>query len=130
MNWRRQKWKKREKTKLPQLTFTKAVDRVMFTDPPLRRLKFVSSVYDISITLDNGEVILSGTSKEYTTPSFTGLRRKNKKNLEISFSYLPLIEKEELREVIDGTMKAEAVTVWLERKIDELLKEEKASRGN
>lgn len=102
----------------------------MPTEPPIRRLKYSSPSYNVSLTLDDGTVTVSGKAKGAYTPSITGRMPKGGK-LELAYTFLPLAGEEDLDEITDGIKKAKLVTEWLKKNINAIITEEKQTpHGN
>lgn len=129
MNYKNKKWKSRRPSQ-ERITFQKVGDRTMPTEPPIRRLKYSSPSYNVSLTLDDGTVTVSGKAKGAYTPSITGRMPKGGK-LELAYTFLPLAGEEDLDEITDGIKKAKLVTEWLKKNINAIITEEKQTpRGN
>ena len=129
MNYKNKKWKGRQPSQ-ERITFQKVGDRTMPTEPPIRRLKYSSPSYNVSLTLDDGTVTVSGKAKGAYTPSITGRMPKGGK-LELAYTFLPLAGEEDLDEITDGIKKAKLVTEWLKKNINDLITEEKQTpHGN
>ena len=97
MNYKNKKWKGRRPSQ-ERITFQKVGDRTMPTEPPIRRLKYSSPSYNVSLTLDDGTVTVSGKAKGAYTPSITGRMPKGGK-LELAYTFLPLAGEEDLDEI-------------------------------
>lgn len=129
MNYKNKKWKMRRPSQ-ERITFQKVGDRTMPTEPPIRRLKYSSPSYNVSLTLDDGTVTVSGKAKGAYTPSITGRMPKGGK-LELAYTFLPLAGEEDLDEITDGIKKAKLTTEWLKKNINTLITEEKQTpHGN
>lgn len=129
MNYKNKKWKGRRPSQ-ERITFQKVGDRTMPTEPPIRRLKYSSPSYNVSLTLDDGTVTVSGKAKGAYTPSITGRMPKGGK-LELAYTFLPLAGEEDLDEITDGIKKAKLVTEWLKKNINAIITEEKQTpHGN
>lgn len=129
MNYKNKKWKSRRPSQ-ERITFQKVGDRTMPTEPPIRRLKYSSPSYNVSLTLDDGTVTVSGKAKGAYTPSITGRMPKGGK-LELAYTFLPLAGEEDLDEITDGIKKAKLVTEWLKKNINAIITEEKQTpHGN
>ena len=129
MNYKNKKWKGRRPSQ-ERITFQKVGDRTMPTEPPIRRLKYSSPSYNVSLTLDDGTVTVSGKAKGAYTPSITGRMPKGGK-LELAYTFLPLAGEEDLDEITDGIKKAKLTTEWLKKNINALITEEKQTpHGN
>lgn len=129
MNCKNKKWKGRRPSQ-ERITFQKVGDRTMPTEPPIRRLKYSSPSYNVSLTLDDGTVTVSGKAKGAYTPSITGRMPKGGK-LELAYTFLPLAGEEDLDEITDGIKKAKLVTEWLKKNINAIITEEKQTpHGN
>lgn len=129
MEYRNKRWKNRRPSQ-ERITFQKVGDRTMPTEPPIRRLKYSSPSYNVSLTLDDGTVTVSGKAKGAYTPSITGRMPKGGK-LELAYTFLPLAGEEDLDEITDGIKKAKLTTEWLKKNINALITEEKQTpHGN
>ena len=126
---KKKKWKCRELPAQPKIAFHKVGDRVMPTDLPIRRVKYSSDPYDISVTVDGEVVTVTGKPKEVFAPSITGRKQKDSQ-LELSYTFLPLAGEEYLDEIVDGIQKAKVTTAWLKNNIQDLVKENQTSHGN
>lgn len=71
MEYRNKRWKNRRPSQ-ERITFQKVGDRTMPTEPPIRRVRYSSSSYNVSLTLDDGTITVSGKAKGAYTPSITG----------------------------------------------------------
>lgn len=71
MEYRNKRWKNRRPSQ-ERITFQKVGDRTMPTEPPIRRVRYSSPSYNVSLTLDDGTITVSGKAKGAYTPSITG----------------------------------------------------------
>ena len=102
----------------------------MPTEPPIRRVRYSSPSYNVSLTLDDGTITVSGKAKGAYTPSITG-RMPKVGELELAYTFLPLSGEEDLDEIVDGIKKAKLTTEWLKKNIRDLIAEEKQTpHGN
>lgn len=86
--------------------------------------------YNVSLTLDDGTITVSGKAKGAYTPSITGRMPKGGE-LELAYTFLPLAGEEDLDEIVDGIKKAKLTTEWLKKNISDLIAEEKQTpHGN
>lgn len=86
--------------------------------------------YNVSLTLDDGTITVSGKAKGAYTPSITGRMPKGGE-LELAYTFLPLAGEEDLDEIVDGIKKAKLTTEWLKKNIRDLIAEEKQTpHGN
>lgn len=123
MEYRNKRWKNRRPSQ-ERITFQKVGDRTMPTEPPIRRVRYSSSSYNVSLTLDDGTITVSGKAKGAYTPSITGRMPKGGE-LELAYTFLPLAGEEDLDEIVDGIKKAKLTTEWLKKNISDLIAEEK-----
>lgn len=129
MKYKNKKWKNRRPSQ-ERITFQKVGDRTIPTEPPIRRVRYSSGSYNISLTLDDGTVTVSSKAKGAYTPSITGRMPKGGK-LELAYTFLPLAGEEDLDEIVDGIKKAKLATEWLKKNISDLIAEEKQTpHGN
>lgn len=129
MEYRNKRWKNRRPSQ-ERITFQKVGDRTMPTEPPIRRVRYSSSSYNVSLTLDDGTITVSGKAKGAYTPSITGRMSKGGE-LELAYTFLPLAGEEDLDEIVDGIKKAKLTTEWLKKNIRDLIAEEKQTpHGN
>ena len=129
MEYRNKRWKNRRPSQ-ERITFQKVGDRTMPTEPPIRRVRYSSPSYNVSLTLDDGTITVSGKAKGAYTPSITGRMPKGGA-LELAYTFLPLAGEEDLDEIVDGIKKAKLTTEWLKKNISDLIAEEKQTpHGN
>lgn len=129
MEYRNKRWKNRRPSQ-ERITFQKVGDRTMPTEPPIRRVRYSSPSYNVSLTLDDGTITVSGKAKGAYTPSITGRMPKGGE-LELAYTFHPLAGEEDLDEIVDGIKKAKLTTEWLKKNIRDLIAEEKQTpHGN
>lgn len=129
MEYRNKRWKNRRPSQ-ERITFQKVGDRTMPTEPPIRRVRYSSPSYNVSLTLDDGTITVSGKAKGAYTPSITGRMPKGGE-LELAYTFFPLAGEEDLDEIVDGIKKAKLTTEWLKKNIRDLIAEEKQTpHGN
>lgn len=103
MEYRNKRWKNRRPSQ-ERITFQKVGDRTMPTEPPIRRVRYSSSSYNVSLTLDDGTITVSGKAKGAYTPSITGRMPKGGE-LELAYTFLPLAGEEDLDEIVEELKK-------------------------
>lgn len=75
MEYRNKRWKNRRPSQ-ERITFQKVGDRTMPTEPPIRRVRYSSSSYNVSLTLDDGTITVSGKAKAHTPRRLRGVCQK------------------------------------------------------